>query len=399
MTQPHILELAKQGDPNAIATLMNQSLKPRGMTARVGRQEKVLEVVLEAERVPNREALTAFVQKGIDNLGVESIRSMRIIGQQVGATFPAWMQELHLANEFYSNDKSIESEPFSIEQEQAKKLVLRRQRKQARYFAEHLGNGIQLDMVLIPGGSFLMGSPEDELERYEDESPQHLVTIPTFFMGKYAVTQAQWQAVAALPKVDRGLAPDPAHFKGADRSVEQVSWHEAIEFCARLAQYTGRPYRLPSESEWEYACRAGSSTPFYFGETITTELANYCGEDETIDDKFYSGSYGQGPKGDYRKETMPVGSFPANAFGLSDMHGNVLEWCEDHWHNNYENAPTDGTAWLDANADEDARRVLRGGSWSGIPRNCRSASRNIRDAGSRFDYNGFRVVCSVPRTL
>jgi formylglycine-generating enzyme required for sulfatase activity len=399
MTQPHILELAKQGDPNAIATLMNQSLHPRGMTARVDRQGEVLEVILEAERVPNKDALTAFVQKGINNLSLESIRSVRIVGRQIGTAFPEWIQELQLENEESSNDKSIESEPFLIEQQQAKKLVLRRQRKQAQYFAEDLGNSIQLDMVLIPGGSFLMGSPEEELERYENESPQHLVTLPTFFMGKYAVTQAQWQAVAALPKVDRDLNPDPAHFKGVDHPVERISWHEAIEFCARLAQHTGRPYRLPSESEWEYACRAGSSTPFYFGETITTELANYCGEDRTINDNFYSGSYGRGSKGVYREETTPVGSFPANAFGLFDMHGNVLEWCEDHWHSNYENAPVDGTAWLDADADEEARHVLRGGSWLNNPRLCRSASRGYYVAGVRDDSFGFRVVCSAPRTL
>ncbi|MEA5597379.1 formylglycine-generating enzyme family protein [Rivularia sp. UHCC 0363] len=252
-------------------------------------------------------------------------------------------------------------------------------------------------MVLIQGGSFQMGSPEDEIERWDDEV-QHLVTVSTFFMGKYPVTQAQWQAVAAMPKAERDLEPDPSNFKGGNRLVEQISWHEATEFCQRLAQYTGRPYRLPSEAEWEYACRAGTTTPFYFGETITTDLANYCGEDRTIKEKFYSGSYGRGGKGSYREETTDVGDFPANAWGLYDMHGNVWEWCEDHWHDNFEGAPEDGSAWLDPEAEEDAKRVLRGGSWGFNPRNCRSATRNYRDAGTRLSNNGFRVVCSASRT-
>ncbi|NEO21280.1 MAG: formylglycine-generating enzyme family protein, partial [Moorea sp. SIO4A5] len=126
-------------------------------------------------------------------------------------------------------------------------------------------------MVAIPEGSFIMGSPETEEGHTNDESPQHRVTVTSFFMGKYPVTQAQWQAVAALPQVNRELEPDPSHFKGKNRPVEQVSWYDAVEFCERLSQYTKRPYRLPSEAEWEYACRAGTTTPFHFGETITTD--------------------------------------------------------------------------------------------------------------------------------
>ena len=239
-----------------------------------------------------------------------------------------------------------------------------------------------------------MGSPEDEPERSNSEGSQHEVTVPSFFIGKYPVTQAQWQTVVALPKVNQNLEPDPSRFKGGDRPVENVSWHDATEFCRRLAHKTGRPYRLPSEAEWEYACRAGTTTPFYFGETITTGLANYNGTDNKY------GSYGRGPKGIYRKETTPVGSFPANAFGLYDMHGNVWEWCKDHWHSNYEGAPKDGSPWIDTEAEEDASRVLRGGSWFFGPRYCRSACRFNLYAEFRFgNARGFRVVCSVPRTL
>jgi formylglycine-generating enzyme required for sulfatase activity len=278
------------------------------------------------------------------------------------------------------------------------KLILREERRKARFYPEDLGNGIRLEMVLIRGGRFMMGSPEDEPERYEDEGPQHEVTIAPFFMSKYPVTHAQWRVVAELPQIDQNLDPDPSNFKGDDHPVERVSWLEAKEFCARLEKQTNRPYRLPTEAEWEYACRAGTTTPFYFGETITTDLANYCGEDRTIDGNFYSGSYGRGPKGSYRQETTSVGSFPANAFGLYDMHGNVWEWCEDHWHSNYEGAPIDGSKWLDLEQKE-PNYVLRGGSWYHNPWGCRSATRNGDTAGLRFNRLGFRVVCVASRTL
>ena len=246
-----------------------------------------------------------------------------------------------------------------------------------------------------------MGSPENEPERSDNESPQHLVTVPSFLIGKYPITQAQYEAV---------IGTNPAHFEGNNRPVETVSWKDAIAFCTQLSQKTGRPYRLPSEAEWEYACRAnpvaragslragdaignGTVTPFHFGETITTDLANYRGTDNKEYNR--SGSYGGGPKGIYREETTPVGSFPANAFGLYDMHGNVWEWCQDHWHSNYEGAPTDGSAWIDPKAEKDANRLLRGGSWDYDPWYCRSACRIDNDPGNR-NYNiGFRVVCSA----
>jgi formylglycine-generating enzyme required for sulfatase activity len=270
------------------------------------------------------------------------------------------------------------------------KIVINRERRTAQYFIEDLGNGIGLEMVLIPGGSFLMGSPEDELERHDDESPQHSVTIQPFCLGKYPVMQAQWKAVASLPQVNRELDPDPSEFKGENRPVERVSWYEAVEFCDRLSQKTGRQYRLPSEAEWEYACRAGTTTPFHFGEMITPELANYDGE--------YT--YGAGVKGIYRRETTPVGSFGvANTFGLYDMHGNVYEWCADQWNESYEGAPTDGSAWLDENDNDNQKCMLRGGSWYDLPRNCRSAYRSYNDADDRFHYIGFRVGCAAARDL
>jgi formylglycine-generating enzyme required for sulfatase activity len=263
------------------------------------------------------------------------------------------------------------------------KIIIHEYERTAQYFIEDLGHGIQLEMVMIPSGSFMMGSPETEGGSRDNERPQHQVTIKAFCLGKYQVTQAQWKAVAAFPRVNRELKPDPSKFKGDNRPVEQVSWEDAVEFCLRLSQYTGRTYSLPSEAEWEYACRAGTTTPFHFGETITTDLANYNGRT----------SYGQGPKGVYRRETTAVGSFGvANNFGLYDMHGNVWEWCQDHWHSNYEGAPTDGSAWL-TNKEDSNRRLLRGGSWGSNPAYCRSAYRSNNVLVDNYNGIGFRVVC------
>ena len=253
-------------------------------------------------------------------------------------------------------------------------------------------------MVAIPGGKFLMGTEDEEIERlvkkfywdgFRREKPQHSVTVEPFFMGRFPVTQAQWKAIANLPKVDRDLESDPSGFKGDNRPVEQVSWYDAVEFCKRLLRETGKEYRLPSEAEWEYACRAGTTTPFHFGETITSKLANYRGSE----------TYASESKGEYRQQTTDVGKFPSNAFGLYDMHGNVWEWCADAWHDNYEGAPTDGSAWTKGGNDN--LSPLRGGSWGVLPTLCRSAYRLNTDIAWRVNFNGtvgFRVVCVGGRT-
>ncbi|MDV3351751.1 formylglycine-generating enzyme family protein [Leptothoe sp. LEGE 181152] len=265
--------------------------------------------------------------------------------------------------------------------------VVTKTRGQAYRFVEELGADISLEMVAIPSGSFLMGSPEHELKRLNIEGPQREVTVAGFLMGRYPVTQAQWRAVAAMSQVDRELNADPSNFKGADRPVEQVSWEDALEFCKRLSSQTGRLYRLPSEAEWEYVCRAGTTTPFHFGETLTTEVANYNGN-----------TYGNGPKGKDRNQTTSVTEFKiANAFGLCDMHGNVWEWCQDIWHDNYNNAPTDGSAWMTNGNDE--YRILRGGSWINGPEYCRSARRDLNQPGYRNYFIGFRVVSAPPGSL
>ncbi|MGK7899320.1 MAG: GUN4 domain-containing protein [Xenococcus sp. (in: cyanobacteria)] len=286
---------------------------------------------------------------------------------------------------------------------------IKRETKTAQYFTEDLGNSVTLDMVLIPGGSFMMGTEVEEIERlcktydeqwFREEGPQHKVDIPNFIMGRYPITQAQWREVAVWGKVERELKPDPSRFKedyeGIDRwtrPVENISWEDAKEFCNRLSKKTSREYRLPTEAEWEYACRAGTTTPFHFGETISTELANYRGTDKDIGDKFVPGNYRRGSKGIYREQTTPVGYFKvANNFGLGDMHGNVWEWCEDDWDENYEDAPTDGNAWSSVGG---SKKVIRGGSWLNNPRSCRSAFRHNDSRVSRNYAFGFRVVCGV----
>ena len=260
-----------------------------------------------------------------------------------------------------------------------------------QYYEEPLAEGVlPLWMMQIPAGSFTMGSPPEELERLDSEGPQHEVTLSQFFMAKYPVTQAQWRVVAEMPEVNRELKLSPSRFEGDLRPVEQVSWYEAVEFCDRLTLHTNRQYRLPSEAEWEYACRAGTTTPFHFGETLSTDYANYAGANENY------GAYGPGSRGEYREETTPVDEFAcANAWGLCDMHGNVFEWCQDHWHDNYDDAPTDGSAWLTEN--EEATRIIRGGSWADFPWSCRSAFRGSDRPVNRDFLIGFRVCCAAPR--
>jgi formylglycine-generating enzyme required for sulfatase activity len=274
-------------------------------------------------------------------------------------------------------------------------LRLRRYRRKNQGFYEELGGGVRLTMMQIPAGRFVMGAPEEEEESLDYERPQHEVSVAGFFMGRYPVTQGQWRSVAGYEQIERKLDSDPSNFKGDNRPVEQVSWDEAVEFCRRLSVKSGREYRLPSEAEWEYACRAGTTTPFHFGETLDAEIANYNAQSKTF---FRKPVYGAGKKGEYREETTEVGIFPANEWGLQDMHGNVWEWCEDDWHESYEGAPTDGSAWLEENRTK-PRRLLRGGSWFYIPGDCRSAFRLNDSRVYRNSSIGFRVLCVSPKAL
>jgi formylglycine-generating enzyme required for sulfatase activity len=302
--------------------------------------------------------------------------------------------------------------------------------KTAQYFTEDLAlrqaQGSALDMIYIPGGTFWMGTEDEEIERLSKkykvdylrrERPQHKVTVQPFFMGKYPITQGQWKAVANMThlKVNRDLDPEPSEFKDDppksslkrgtsessfeqeageetftrwDRPVEQVSWYDAVEFCQRLSQLTGQDYRLPTEAEWEYACRAVTSDrsenlplpPFHFGETLTDKLANYRA----------NSIYAEEPKGEERRETTAVGHFSPNAFGLYDMHGNVYEWCEDDYRDSYVDASTDGSAWRSGN--KSTTKVIRGGCWHFSPYFCRCAYRGYYSPDVSKSSLGFRVV-------
>ena len=267
-------------------------------------------------------------------------------------------------------NSSLKTSSFEVVTINSRGEVITRETKSAKYFTANLGNGVTMDFVAIPGGKFLMGSPLAEKGRSDDESPQHWVTVPSFFMGKYQVTQAQWQAV---------MGNNLSRFKGENRPVERVSWYDCVAFCKKLSAIMGGECRLPSEAEWEYACRASTTTPFYFGDTITTDLVNYHG----------NYTYANEPKGVYREKTTPVGQFPPNAFGLYDMHGNVWEWCLDNWHDNYQGAPTDGRAWGDNDNDY---HTLRGGTWDDGPRYCRCAYRDWFYPDVVYLYVGMRVV-------
>jgi formylglycine-generating enzyme required for sulfatase activity len=268
---------------------------------------------------------------------------------------------------------------------------IRKERKQAKYFIEELGNEAMLEMVYIPSGSFLMGAPDDESIEYY-ENPQHLVKVPAFHIGKFEITQSQWEYV-----MQHNLSAN----KGFNLPVENVSWLDAIEFCRKLSLTTGRNYRLPSEAEWEYACRAGTNTPFSFGKDINTKIVNYLDLNETDDDTDPSPLIPEGcvvaysPEGVKYLQTMPTGSFFPNAFGLYDMHGNVYELCQDSWHDHYEGAPTDGSAWLSEDEGEARSIVIRGGSFDYFEDDCRSACRSWIGDDYRYHGTGFRVACSL----
>ena len=255
----------------------------------------------------------------------------------------------------------LDSFEFETCQLSSEGVVIQRQTKTAPYFRQDLGNGVFVDMVVIPGGQF------------------RNIQIPEFCMAKTLITQAQWEAVAKLPKVKIELKSNPSYFKGSNRPVERVNWWMAEEFCKRLAIVTKRDYRLPAEAQWEYACRSGTTTNYYFGDTLSAEVANY---------------------GNSIKETTEVGKYPANAWGLYDMHGNLWEWCADHWSDKFKTALKDSNPIVSGN--EKFIRVLRGGSW--LYHHWRGASDFRHCSPPETDGFGFiggvglRVVCSAPRT-
>ena len=265
----------------------------------------------------------------------------------------------------YKNEKIVDNDKPKGEQHEAKQRIVK------------LDDDTDLEMIAISNGNFLMGPPQSkDLEEGDPFSAPSDVRIFRFYMSKYPITQAQWRAIAKRPCF---LKLEPFNWKyDKNRPAENISWIEAVEFCRRLSLLTGRNYRLPSEAEWEYACRAGTETPFYFGETITSDLANYNG----------TKTYADEPPGHYSGQTVDVGNFHPNVFGLYDMHGNVWEWCADSWH---EGAPADGRIWISGSSEE---RVKRGGGWDSSPQELQSRYRASGHYAERTKNCGFRVVYS-----
>ena len=337
-----------------------------------------------AEELANRKATIADLHRSAERAATRNLRAA-----------------LHFLDYLRYRNPTVAFETVTLN---AKGEVTERRTGHATQLVDELIPGVFLELIEVPGGTFLMGTADEDVEsaireyvrhgsKQEDaekwvnwERPQHEVALPSFYIGKFAITQQQWRIVAGWPKIEIDLDPDPANFKGDLRPVETVSWEDAREFCARLSARTGHEYRLPSEAEWEYACRAGTTTPFAFGETITPEIVNYDG----------NYPYAEAEKGQDRNETIPVGSLGlANAFGIYDMHGNVWEWCEDAFVDSYEGAPVDGSARLSEGGS--GSRVLRGGSWGHPSIDCRSASRNHSAPDVRLIGFGVRVaVARVP---
>ncbi|MGP1385297.1 MAG: formylglycine-generating enzyme family protein [Thainema sp.] len=283
----------------------------------------------------------------------------------------------------YQPDLSLRTFRFDVATVDKAGRIKQRSTHTAQFFSAPIGQTESsefIDMVAIAPGQFWMGASKTEADAKGHEFPRHRVNLSPFLISKYPITQAQWTAVAALPKVQRELDPVPSYFQGDHYPVESVSWLDAMEFCDRISQYTGRRYQLPSEAQWEYACRSGTRTPFNTGETITSELANYVG----------AYTYRAEQKASYPQSTLPVGQYSPNAFGLYDMHGNVWEWCADTWHANYRGAPRDGTAWVSAKPSQ--LRTIRGGGWLDAPATIRSASRSGYLETALNRTIGFRVV-------
>ena len=398
----------QQHNPN-LSDSINQAIL-QGMELQPENRPQSVEEWLKLLQQPSRNKI--FNKDGVveeenhqNNQGENknvTIPPTKIIGNQqitILATNNIWQpsKDQNLLN-FGDSSVPLQILEFETVKINDKGKIITQRHLTANYFTENLGKTggflskkITLEMVAIPGGSFMMGVEHEEIKRlikkfsylaFPREQPRHQVTVAPFYMGKFPVTQEQWKVVAALPQVKRALRANPSEFPGDNLPVERVSWYDAVEFCARLSKYTGKEYRLPSEAEWEYACRAGTTTSFHFGETITSELANYKGDE----------IYAKESKGTYREKTTPVGSFTPNSFGLYDMHGNIWEWCADTWHANYQGAPNDGSVWREKN--DNHSRVLRGGSWGSMPKICRSAHRIGDAAGSLNFFFGFRCVVS-----
>ncbi len=356
---------------------LSQQKQIEDLTQKLEEQEKALNKKLEESEKAHKQELKRLEvasQKDKEELERNYQNQKQELEQSRQSEVEQLEQQLEQAK---SQNQADQKEIISLRAELKGRSQLALEKKKqepskAQTFTVDLGDKITLEMIAIPSGKFLMGTEDEEIERlikehdwewFRKEKPQHEVTVQSFYMGIYPVTQAQYQKI---------MGKNPSEFQGNDRPVEQVSWNEAVDFCKKLSKQTGKEYRLPTEAEWEYACRAGTTTAYYFGENLTENLANY------------SSNVG---------ETSVVGQYPSNDFGLYDMHGLVWEWCQDDWHDNYENAPNDGRVWV---SGKGSGKVIRGGSWDSLPNSCRSAFRFYYKRDDRGGSIGVRVVCVAP---
>ncbi len=389
MSKSHLILLTKQANPTDVNTLK--------MDAQEAELENQFDLAMELWT-----RVLAASNSKLDPQAINAFGRIALKREKFEQNLPPQTQPITPSQPFTSRQSPttettppqrdieflpiISNKTFSFETVRINKpwIVMKRDQREAEYFPIDLGGSMTLDLVKIPAGSFMMGSPDGE--GYSSEKPQNRVILKEFWIGKYPVTQAQWkQVVTVLPKIGQHLKSDPSYFKKDNCPVEKVSWLSAQEFCKRLSLAVKRKIRLPSEAEWEYACRSGTTTPFAFGETISPKIANY-------DGNYF---YGNGLKGEYREQTTSVGQFPANGWGLYDMHGNVWEWCQDDWHSGYQDALNYGAAaWQKTNDGKALKKVIRGGSWNAVPQDCRSANRGNYSRNGRKNTIGFRVVMS-----
>ena len=359
---------------------LSKQLKDQEETYKANLQQLQQKLDEKSQVFEQFEEMQATVQQEKDELEKSLIHRIEQLEQELAET------QSQAINQIKELEEEHKAEIEKLKEDKKSQKIV--QSFSAQDFTEDLRNGIKLEMIVIPGGTFMMGSPEGEGN--DDEKPQHQVTVQPFYMGKYPITQEQYRQLMNI---------NPSYFKDGEaterRPVEQVSRNDAVEFCQRLSKLSGKEYRLPTEAEWEYACRSVFShqssvisedltleawnkqyyQPFNFGKTISAELANY---------------------GENIGETTEVGKYPPNAFGLYDMHGNVWEWCQDDWSSNYKEAPNNGNVWL---SEKSSTKILRGGSWGSHPDDCRSAIRGYDTRDAHYDGLGFRVVCVVPRTI
>jgi formylglycine-generating enzyme required for sulfatase activity len=336
-------------------------------------------VLEEARRGLDKNILfPAFIEQVTFPMGFSRIQTASMVGWMGDEEHPGLTQLLHGLMQHLNGDNQ-RHEPIPLGPLHPPFQNLTATPGRCRTFRDQLRLGGEGPMmVTVPAGRFTMGWSQGEPPGWSSLEPQHEVWVAySFAMSAFAVTFEEYDRFVL--EIMRKKPQDEGWGRGK-RPVINVSWEEALEYCAWLSERTGHIYRLPSEAEWEYACRAGTTTPFYFGERISTEQANFDG----------NFSWNGSPRGVNRSQTLPVGTFPPNAYGLYDMHGNVWEWCQDAWYEGYNGAPRDGTAREDVLG---LIRTVRGGSWQVGPDGLRASGRKGVANILRRDDIGFRVCC------